>query len=119
MIRNRNILTASSFAAMFFLGVGSAIIGAASRNIGLSPFQIGLLLASQNVGFILSVITVGTLADSFDKARLMFAASLIIAVSFFFFYLKDSFILNLGIMLVIGVGIGIRGGCGCHAAGHT
>jgi fucose permease len=91
---------------MFFLGVGSAIIGAASRNIGLSPFQIGLLLTSQNVGFILSVITVGTLADSFDKARLMFAASLIIAVSFFFFYLKDLFILNLGIMLIIGVGIG-------------
>jgi fucose permease len=96
----------SSFTAMFFLGVGSAIIGAASRNIGLSPYQIGLLLATQNIGFILSVITVGTLADSTDKARLMFAASLIIAVSFFFFYLKDSFILNLGIMLIIGVGIG-------------
>ena len=106
MIRNRNILTMSSFAAMFFLGVGAAIIGAASRNIGLSPFQIGLLLATQNIGFILSVITVGILADSTDKARLLFAASLIIAVSFFFFYLKDSFILNLGIMLIIGVGIG-------------
>jgi fucose permease len=96
----------SSFAAMFFLGVGSAIIGAASRNIGLSPDQIGLLLAIQNIGFILSVITVGTLADSTDKARLLSAASLIIAVSFFFFYQNDSFILNLGIMLIIGVGIG-------------
>ncbi len=106
MIRNRNILTMSSFTAMFFLGVGSAVIGAASRNIGLSPDQIGLLLGSQNIGFILAVITVGTLADSTDKARLMFAASLIIAVSFFFFYLKDAFILNLGIMLTIGVGIG-------------
>ena len=106
MIRNRNILTMSSFTAMFFLGVGSAIIGAASRNIGLSPYQIGLLLATQNIGFILSVITVGTMADSTDKARLMFAASLIIAVSFFCFYLKDAFILNLGIMLIIGVGIG-------------
>jgi MFS family permease len=106
MIRNRNVLTMSSFTAMFFLGVGSAIIGAASRNIGLSPYQIGLLLATQNIGFILSVITVGILADSTDKARLMFAASLIIAVSFFFFYLKDAFILNLGIMLIIGVGIG-------------
>jgi len=106
MIRNRNILTMSSFAAMFFLGVGAAIIGAASRNIGLSPFQIGLLLVTQNIGFILSVITAGTLADSADKARLLFAASLITAVSFFFFYLNDSFILNLGIMLIIGVGIG-------------
>jgi fucose permease len=106
MIRNRSVLTMSSFTAMFFLGVGSAVIGAASRNIGLSPYQIGLLLATQNFGFILSVITVGTLADSADKARLLFAASLIIAAAFFFFYLKDSFILNLGIMLIIGVGIG-------------
>ncbi len=106
MIRNRNILTMSSFTAMFFLGVGTAIIGAASRNIGLSPFQIGLLLATQNIGFILSVITVGILADSADKARLLFAASLIIAVSFFFFYLKDAFLLNLGIMFFIGVGTG-------------
>jgi len=106
MIRNRIILTLSSFTAMFFLGVGSAVVGAASRNIGLSPDQIGLLLGSQNIGFILAVITVGTLADSTDKARLMFAASLIIAVSFFFFYLKDAFFLNLGIMLIIGVGIG-------------
>jgi len=106
MIRNRNILTMSSFTAMFFLGVGAAIIGAASRNIGLSPFQIGLLLAAQNIGFILSVITVGTLADSADKARLLFAASFILAVSFFFFYQNDAFILNLGIMLIIGVGIG-------------
>jgi len=106
MLNNRSVLTTSSFAAMFFLGVGSAVIGAASRNIGLSPFQIGLLLAFQNVGFILSVITVGTLADSVDKARLMFAASLITAVAFFFFYIKDAFILNLAIMFVIGIGIG-------------
>ena len=106
MIYNRNMLTMSSFAAMFFLGVGTAVIGAASRNIGLSPNQIGLLLATQNIGFILSVITVGSLADSADKAKLMSMASLIIAVSFFFFYLKESFILNLGIMLIIGIGIG-------------
>ena len=106
MLQNRYLLTTSSFAAMFFLGVGSAVIGAASRNIGLSPFQIGLLLASQNIGFILSVITVGTLADSTDKASLLSAASLITAVAFFFFYFKDAFILNLAIMLVIGIGIG-------------
>jgi fucose permease len=106
MISNKNMLTMSSFTAMFFLGVGTAIIGAASRNIGLSPDQIGLLLASQNIGFVLSVITVGSLADSADKAKLLSMASLIIAVSFFFFYLKESFILNLGIMLIIGIGIG-------------
>jgi fucose permease len=96
----------SSFSAMFFLGVGTAIIGAAARNIGLSPDQIGFLLAIQNIGFVLSVVTVGSLADSSDKAKLMSLASLILSVSFFFFYLKESFILNLGVMLVIGVGIG-------------
>jgi len=106
MIHNRYVLTMSSFAAMFFLGVGTAIIGAAARNIGLSPDQIGFLLAIQNIGFVLSVVTVGSLADSSDKAKLMSLASLILSVSFFFFYLKESFILNLGVMLIIGVGIG-------------
>ena len=47
----------SSFTVMFFLGVGLAIIGAASRNIGLSPYQIGLLFWTQNIGFTVSVIT--------------------------------------------------------------
>ena len=106
MIHNRYVLTISSFTAMFFLGVGTAVIGAAARNIGLSPDQIGFLLAIQNIGFVLSVVTVGSLADSSDKAKLMSLASLILSVSFFFFYLKESFILNLGVMLIIGVGIG-------------
>jgi hypothetical protein len=56
MIRNVKAITASSFLSMFFLGVGAAVIGAAARNIGLSPFQIGLLIAFQNIGFMFSVI---------------------------------------------------------------
>jgi hypothetical protein len=44
MTGNKNLLTMSSFTAMFLLGVGTAVIGTASRNIGLSPDQIGLLL---------------------------------------------------------------------------
>ena len=106
MIQNKNVLTTGSFAAMFFLGVGTAILGAASRNIGLTPSQIGLMLSIQNVGFIISVVAVGSLADTTDKAKLMFAASLVIAISFTFFYLWGSFPLNLFIMLVIGIGIG-------------
>ena len=91
MIRNKKVLTIGSFSAMFFLGVGTVIIGASMRNIGLTPSQIGLMVSVQNVGFILSVITVGTLADTYDKARLLAAASLILAVSFYFFYYKDLF----------------------------
>jgi MFS family permease len=106
MITNKNILTSASFTAMFFLGVGTAIIGAASRNIGLSPDQIGYLLGIQNIGFIISVVMVGSLADSVDKGRLMSLASIILALSFFLFYMNDAFILNLGLMLFIGIGIG-------------
>ncbi|MFN2160369.1 MAG: MFS transporter [Anaerolineales bacterium] len=106
MIRNRAILTLSAFGAMFFLGVGTAIIGAASRNIGLTPSQIGLMVSIQNVGFVISVVTVGSLADSVQKTRLLAGASLILAVSFALFYYQDPFILNLIIMLAIGLGIG-------------
>ena len=106
MIRNKKVLTIGSFSTMFFLGVGTVIIGASSRNIGLTPSQIGLMVSVQNVGFILSVITVGTLADTYDKARLLAAASLILAVSFYFFYYKDPFFLNLFIMLIIEISIG-------------
>jgi predicted MFS family arabinose efflux permease len=91
---------------MFFLGVGTVIIGAAAGSIGLSPYQTGLLVSAQNVGFMCAVLVAGALADSTDKARLMSAGSLILAVSFFFYYLWPAYALNLAIMAFIGVGIG-------------
>lgn len=91
---------------MFFLGVGTVIIGAAAGSIGLSPYQTGLLVSAQNVGFMCAVLIAGALADSTDKTRLMSAGSLILAVSFFFYYLWPSYALNLAIMAFIGVGIG-------------
>ncbi len=96
----------SSFLAMFFLGVGTNIIGSASNNIGLDPFQIGLLITFQNIGFILSVLVSGSLADSRSKTRLLGIGSLVLAFSFYFYYLWGDFVLNLFIMLVIGIGIG-------------
>jgi MFS family permease len=91
---------------MFFLGVGTVIIGAAAGSIGMSPYQTGLLVSAQNVGFMCAVLIAGALADSTDKARLMSAGSLILAASFFFYYLWPSYALNLAIMTFIGVGIG-------------
>ena len=91
---------------MFFLGVGTNIIGSASNNIGLDPFQIGLLITFQNIGFILSVLVSGSLADSRSKPKLLGIGSLILAMSFYFYYLWGGFVLNLFIMLVIGVGVG-------------
>jgi fucose permease len=91
---------------MFFLGISNALIGAAARNIGLTPFQIGLFLAVQNVGFMVGVSVAGALADTYDKPRILFAGSLILAVSFFTFYLTGALWINLVIMLLIGLGVG-------------
>jgi predicted MFS family arabinose efflux permease len=106
MIQNRGVLTGSSYASMFFLGVGTAVIGAASGSIGLTPSQTGLLISVQNVGFIVAVLGSGALADSSDKARLMAAGSFLLAVSFVLYYLWPAYALNLFIMLFIGAGIG-------------
>ena len=106
MISHRGVLSGGSYVSMFFLGVGTAVIGAASGSIGHTPYQTALLITAQNVGFIVSVLCAGALADSSDKARLMSAGSLLLAVSFFFYYLWPPYALNLAIMLFIGGGIG-------------
>lgn len=110
MIRNIKAITASSYLGMFFLGVGTTIVGAAARNIGLSPFQIGLMLAVQNLGFIVSVVLSGALADTHPKPRILLFGSLVLAAAFFAFYLTPQFWLNLIVMLFIGVGIGVYEG---------
>ena len=56
MIRSKAALSGSAYLSMFFLGVGNTIIGAADGNIGLDAYQIGLLLAAQNLGFFGSVV---------------------------------------------------------------
>jgi predicted MFS family arabinose efflux permease len=106
VIRNPKAITASSYTAMLFLGLASALIGAAAQNIGLSPSQIGLMIAVQNVGFGLSVWLTGALADTLPKPRLLMVGSLVLAVSFLTFYVSPLFWLNLIVMFLIGVGIG-------------
>jgi predicted MFS family arabinose efflux permease len=106
VIRSTKAITASSYAAMLFLGLASSLIGAAARNIGLTPSQIGLMIAVQNVGFGLSVWLTGALADTRPKPRLMLVGSLVLAVSFLTFYLSPLFWVNLIVMFLIGIGIG-------------
>lgn len=105
MIRNTKAITASAYMSMFFLGVSATLIGAAARNIGLSPYQIGLLMAVQNVGFILSVSISGALSDTYEKPRILLVGSLILGFSLLTFYWSELFWINLGIMFLIGVGI--------------
>lgn len=106
MNTNIKALTASAYLSMLFLGMVNALIGAAARNIGLTPFQIGLFLTIQNVGFMIGVLIAGALADSYEKPRILFVGSLVLAVSFFTFYLTGMLWLNLVIMLFIGLGVG-------------
>ncbi len=91
---------------MFFLGIGITIVGAAARNIGLSPARVGYLITAQNVGFTFSVIIAGALSDRFPKTRLLAIGSVILSLSFLSFYAVDSFWVNLFVMAMIGIGIG-------------
>lgn len=106
MKNNVKALTLAAYLSMLFLGVATSLIGAVARNIDLSPFQIGLFLTVQNLGFMIAVLVSGALADSVEKPRILLVGSLILALSFFTFYLTDSIWLNLIIMMLIGVGVG-------------
>jgi fucose permease len=106
MIQNKSLITASSYISMLLLGVGASLIGAAARNIGLSPYEISLMLLVQNLGFMISVMISGAMADSYSKPRILMIGSLVLAASFLTFYALNSFSLNLFIMFLIGVGIG-------------
>ena len=106
MIRNVKALTASSYLSMFFLGVTTAVVGAAAKNIGLTPYQIGLMLAVQNVGFIISVSVSGALADTREKPRILLVGSLVLAGGLLIFYTSYPFALFLVAMLFVGAGMG-------------
>ena len=91
---------------MFFIGVGTALIGAASRNIGLDPESVGWMISAQNIGLAVTVIVFGALADVVDKARLMAWSSVFITAAFALYYRWDSFAINLVLMGLLGMGIG-------------
>src|SRR5512139_2111054 len=107
MIRNTKAITASCYLAMLFLGIGGAVVGAAARNIGLTPSQIGLILAVQNVGFGLAVWLAGALSDTTSKPRLLLLGSLILGFGFLAYYVSPLFGVNLVVMFFIGIGMGV------------
>ena len=106
MIHNRKFITSSSFLAMLFLGVGYSLVGAAARNIGLTPAQIGLLLAAQNVGFGVAVAIAGALSDTQPKPRILLIGSILLAAGLLGFYVVPTFWVNLLVATLIGLGIG-------------
>jgi MFS family permease len=106
MIKSIKAITLSSYLAMFFLGVGTSVLGAAAHNIGLFAVQIGLLVAVQNIGFMGSVLASGVLADTYDKTKILLVGSLLLAFSFLAFYVSPLFWVNLLLMLVFGTGMG-------------
>jgi FHS family glucose/mannose:H+ symporter-like MFS transporter len=104
MISNTKAISASSYLSMFFLGVSLSLVGAAAQSIGLTPYQIGLFIAAQNVGFTVSVLISGAWADTYPKPRILLAGSLLLALAFFTFYLTNNFWLNMIVMFFIGAG---------------
>jgi len=110
MIRSVKALTASSYLCMLFLGLSSTIVGAAAKNIGLSPEQIGLMVALQNVGFVLSVSLTGAIADTYEKPRLLLWGSVVLVAGLLIFYLGGVFGIYLVAMILTGIGTGVYEG---------
>jgi len=106
MIKSTRIITAATYSSMLFLGISSSLIGAAARNIGLTPFEIGLMIASQNIGFMISVLASGALADRLEKPRILLVGSLILSPALLSYYLFHVFEVNLLLMFLVGAGIG-------------
>ena len=106
MVRSVKALTLSCYISMFFLGFTSTVVGAAARNIGLTPYEIGLMLAIQNVGFIVSVFLAGALADTLEKPRILFAGSVVLFAALVVFFLTDVFAFYLLAMFLLGAGVG-------------
>jgi len=106
LIRHPVPLTATSFASMFTLGVSITIVGAAARNIGLRPAEIGYLVAAQNIGFLVSVATVGLLSDRYSKTLLLACGSAMLAGSVGVFYATETLWVNVIVIFLIGVTVG-------------
>lgn len=106
MITSKAFITASSYTSMLVLGVSATLIGAAARNIGLSPYEISLMIMIQNLGFMVSVMISGAFADTYSKPRILMIGSLVLSGALVAFYAIDLFNLNLAIMFIIGAGIG-------------
>lgn len=94
------------FAAMFFLGVGLTVVGAAARAIGLTPSEVAVLLAAQHLGFALSVAVFGALADMRDKGTLLAVGSLLLGGAFCVLFATDRLWVNVALMFACGVGSG-------------
>ena len=106
MIKSFRALTISSYIAMLFLGVANSLIGSAAHQMGLSPTEIGFIIASQNAGFALGVVVSGNLADTYPKPRLLLVGSLILGLSLLAFYRTPIFWVNCLVMFGVGTGIG-------------
>lgn len=91
---------------MFFLGLGVTIVGAAAQSAGISASQVGILVTIQNIGFLVSVALAGGLADRYSKTRVLALGSVILALGFGGFYLRDAFRLNALFIFLIGLGMG-------------
>lgn len=92
---------------MFFLGIGLAIVGATARGVNLDAAQIGYLLAAQNIGFGVSVVISGALADRFRKSLMLTVGLVMLGLSFAFLYRSEVFAVNLGVMILMGLGMGV------------
>jgi len=63
------------------------------------------MIMVQNLGFMVSVIISGALADTYSKPRILMIGSLVLSTTFLTFYSTEYFNINLLVMFMIGAGI--------------
>jgi len=106
MLTNKYSITGQMFTGMFFLGAAAVVIGNASRNVDLPPDQIGLLIASQSVGFMVAVFGVGMLADRYANNWLLASGSMLLCIALLSVFRTNLFFLNFFLIMLMGAGMG-------------
>lgn len=110
-VQRKGLLTAGAFAGLGFMGMSRTFLGTAlpaiRSGLNLSLFQAGSLPAMLQLGFSVAVFIGGPLSDFLSKRRLLMVGLFLVGTSFLLFGFSLLFLVNLGIVVLMGVGGGL------------
>lgn len=110
MRHNRSLITAAAFGALALNGMTLTYIGtclpAIQTYLGISIAEAGLLMATIQAGFTFFSLLAGILSDTLRRERIITAGCLLLSGASVLFCLLPSFLVNIGIIALMGAGIG-------------
>jgi predicted MFS family arabinose efflux permease len=104
--RGTTALTAACYAAMTFLGVGFAIVGAAAKDVGVSAARVGALVACQQLGFAAGVLFAGLARDGQARARRLAIGCFVLATALLCSFRSGAFLFDAVALAGVGAGMG-------------